>query len=78
MRFYSFLSGGFTTTSVINPPERKLEKPTSVHWVKQRHLQEGRKSPFCGGKLHKFHCHFSREKGFIKHFRFRLVLFAFF
>ena len=31
MRFASFLSGGFTTGAVINPPERKLAKRTSVH-----------------------------------------------
>ena len=31
MRFASFLSGGFITAIVVNPPERKLEKRTSVH-----------------------------------------------
>ena len=31
MHFASFLSGGFTTMAVINPPERKLAKRTSVH-----------------------------------------------
>ena len=31
VRFDSFLSGGFTTMAVINPPERKLAKGTSVH-----------------------------------------------
>ena len=31
VRFASFLSGGFTTMAVINPPKRKLEKRTSVH-----------------------------------------------
>ena len=30
MRFARFLSGGFTTMSLINPPERKLAKRTSV------------------------------------------------
>ena len=35
MRFASFLSGGFTTMAVINPPERKLAKRTSVDWVKK-------------------------------------------
>ena len=34
VRFASFLSGGFTTMPVINPPERKLAKRTSVHWFK--------------------------------------------
>ena len=29
MRFTSFLSGGFTTMVVINPPEKKLAKHTS-------------------------------------------------
>ena len=32
VRFASFLSGGLTTLAVINPPERKLAKHTSVHW----------------------------------------------
>ena len=32
VRFVSFLSGEFTTIAVINPPERKLEKRTTVHW----------------------------------------------
>ena len=31
LRFASFLSGGFTTMAVMNPPEKKLEKCTSVH-----------------------------------------------
>ena len=30
VRFASFLSGGFTTMAVMNPPEKKLEKRTSV------------------------------------------------
>ena len=30
VRFATFLSGGFTTIAVINPPERKLAKRTSV------------------------------------------------
>jgi hypothetical protein len=29
--FASLLSGGFTYMAVINPPERKLPKRTSVH-----------------------------------------------
>ena len=29
--FTSFLSSGFNTMAVINPPERKLAKRTSVH-----------------------------------------------
>ena len=31
VRFASFLSGGFITVAVINPPESKLEKCTYVH-----------------------------------------------
>ena len=30
VRFASFLSGGFITAIVVNPPERKLAKRTSV------------------------------------------------
>ena len=28
---YVFFTGGYTTMAVINPPERKLAKPTSMH-----------------------------------------------
>ena len=31
VHFASFLSGGFITAIVVNPPERKLAKRTSVH-----------------------------------------------
>ena len=31
VRFASFFSGGFITTIVVNPPERKLAKCTSVY-----------------------------------------------
>ena len=31
VRFASFLSGGFSNMAVINQPERKLAKHTSVH-----------------------------------------------
>ena len=31
VRFSSFFSGGFITVIVVNPPERKLAKRTSVH-----------------------------------------------
>ena len=31
MRFVNFFSGGFTIMAVINPPESKLAKRTSVH-----------------------------------------------
>ena len=30
--FNSFFSGGFTTAIVVNPPEKKLLKHTSVNW----------------------------------------------
>ena len=33
VRFDSFLSGGFTTMAVLNPPERKLAKRTSVQCI---------------------------------------------
>jgi hypothetical protein len=33
VRFASFLSGGFVTAIVVNPPEIKLEKRTSVQWL---------------------------------------------
>ena len=29
--FASFLSGGFTTMAVMNPPEKRLKKHTSLH-----------------------------------------------
>ena len=34
VRFASFFSGGFTTMAVMNPPEKNLEKRTSVQWSK--------------------------------------------
>jgi hypothetical protein len=34
VHFASFLSGGFNTATVVNPPERKLAKRTSVQWFK--------------------------------------------
>ena len=33
MRFASFLSGGFITAIVVNSPERKLTKRTSVRCI---------------------------------------------
>ena len=33
VRFASFLSGGFPTMAVINPPERKLAKRISVQYL---------------------------------------------
>ena len=32
VRFANFLSSGFITAIVVNPPERKLAKRTSVQW----------------------------------------------
>ena len=32
VRFANFLSGGFITAIVVNTPERKLAKRTSVRW----------------------------------------------
>ena len=32
VRFAILLSGGFTSMAVINPPESKLAKRTSVQW----------------------------------------------
>ena len=32
VRFASFLPGGFITDIVVNPPESKLAKRTSVQW----------------------------------------------
>ena len=34
VRFASFFSGGFITAIVVNPPERRLAKCTSVQWKK--------------------------------------------
>ena len=39
MRFASFLSGGFITAIVVNPPESKLAKRTSVQWFTKHHFQ---------------------------------------
>ena len=35
VRFASFLSGGFITAIVVNPPEKKVAKRTSVHCAKK-------------------------------------------
>ena len=40
VRFVSFLSGGFTTIAVINPPDWKLVNRTSVHWVIKRERKQ--------------------------------------
>ena len=37
VRYASFFSGGFITTIVVNPPERKLAKRTSVHCIEYYH-----------------------------------------
>ena len=36
--FTSFFSGRFVTTIVVNPPERKLAKCTSVQWSEIRNM----------------------------------------
>ena len=36
VRFASFLSGGFITAIVVNPPEKKLAKRTSVQSMTRR------------------------------------------
>ena len=46
VRFASLLSGGFTTMVVINPPERKLAKRTSVHCFEFAQLYFGRNQFF--------------------------------
>ena len=38
VRFASFLSGGFITAIVVNQPERKLAKCTSVEWLNKSSL----------------------------------------
>ena len=45
VRFASFLSGGFTTMAVINPPERKLAKRTYVHCAWRLRLARRQPSP---------------------------------
>ena len=45
----SFLSGGFTTMAVINPPERKLAKRISVDCTKDSTNQKF--THFCAHKL---------------------------
>ena len=46
MRFASFLSGGFTTMKVMNPPEKKLEKCTSVHCSSTMTITHLYKTPY--------------------------------
>ena len=38
--FASFFSGGFITAIVVNPPERRLTKRTSVQWVRKYEFYE--------------------------------------
>ena len=40
MRFACFFSGGFITFIVVNPPERRLTKRTSVQWVRKYEFYE--------------------------------------
>ena len=46
VRFASFISGEFTTMQVINPPERKLAKRTSVHCCKNKGASKSKCSLF--------------------------------
>ena len=43
----SFLSGGFITAIVVNPPERKLAKRTSVHYILFRTLMSDKEKIEC-------------------------------
>ena len=45
VRFASSFSGGFITPVVVNPPERKLAKCTSVQWFKSVILAIFQKGP---------------------------------
>ena len=36
VHFNSLFFGGFITNIVVNPPERKQVKRTSVHWLEQK------------------------------------------
>ena len=42
--FASFLSGGFITAIVVNPPERKLAKRISVQWLASYFRDQGKSS----------------------------------
>ena len=44
VRFASFLSGGFTTMAVINPPDCKLANQTSVKWRQRTTRQQDKKA----------------------------------
>ena len=39
VRFASFHSGEFTSMAVMNPPEKKLEKRTSVDWFESLQIE---------------------------------------
>ena len=51
VRFASLHSGGFTTMAVINPPERKLAKRTSVRCIDSGLSQLVYVYGFCCGLL---------------------------
>ena len=50
MRFASFLSGGFITAIVVNPPEKKLAKRTSVQWGESLEFAHNSGMAEAGGK----------------------------
>ena len=45
VHFASFLSGGFITAIVVNPPERKLAKRTSVECIETLNLGKDQTLP---------------------------------
>ena len=78
MHFAIFLSSGFTTMAVLNQPEMKLTKRTSVDWIEYKAafgslLKIGSSRPFswceiCNsiGLIHKFYvCAFAKIRDLI-------------
>jgi hypothetical protein len=47
VRFASFFSGGFITAIVVNPPERKMAKCTSVHCIEKAYQLLKSKTALC-------------------------------
>ena len=47
MPFDSFLSGGFITANLVNPPERKLAERTSVQYDELEEIVIFLLVPFC-------------------------------
>ena len=71
VHFDSFLSGEFTTKAVINPPERKLAKHTSVQWSNElfspRLFSPRLFSPELYSPRINFMIYFNKWVSFIKH-----------